>query len=186
MKLTTAQIKTLKCPPAQKTFKKSDGEGLYIVVKPNGSKLWRYLYTFAKSEQTLALGPFPSVSLADARKAHQIARSLKLQGINPMDERRERKNLALIEQALFGDVALTWWEKEKVGWSEGNAKKLKGYIDKELKQLSKSSLGKVNFAIISNIMIAIEASGTPKKATNVLSLIRRVFNYAKAKKRVNN
>jgi len=131
------------------------------------------------------LGKFPNVSLADARKAHQDAKSLLVQGVNPMEERRERKKFSLVEQPLFSDVALAWWKKEKSGWSGSTAKKLKGYIDKELKRLSKLTLDEVDYGIISKIMIAIEAAGNPKKAPPVLSVVRRIFAYAQAKNLIN-
>ncbi|RZI53891.1 MAG: DUF4102 domain-containing protein, partial [Pseudomonas sp.] len=51
----------------QKDYKLADGEGLYVLVRPNGSKLWRLKYRFAGKEKLLSLGAYPKVSLADAR-----------------------------------------------------------------------------------------------------------------------
>jgi integrase len=185
MKLTAAEVKSLKCPPDKSSIKVFDGHGLFIIVKSNGSKLWRYKYKFGKKEHELALGKFPDVSLADARKAHQQAKALLVQGISPVEERRERKKSALTEHAVFGVVALAWWEKENSRWTNETAKKYKGYIDKDLKRLSKLTLDKIDYSIISKIMIALETADTPKKASSVLSVIRRVFNYAQAKEFIN-
>ncbi|WP_255528923.1 Arm DNA-binding domain-containing protein [Glaciecola sp. MH2013] len=89
-------------------MEKADGNGLFILIKSNGSKLWRMKYKFAKKHQELALGKHPSVSLADARKATEEARALLIHGINPAEVKRERKLASAKESTLFYDVALKW------------------------------------------------------------------------------
>ena len=59
MPLTDAAIKNLK--PIEKSIKKSDGAGLFLMVNPNGSKLWRLAYRFDGKQKLLALGSSPAV-----------------------------------------------------------------------------------------------------------------------------
>lgn len=54
--------------PQAKDYKLSDGGGLYLLVRPNGSKLWRLNYRYMEKGRTLAFGAWPDVTLADARK----------------------------------------------------------------------------------------------------------------------
>ena len=52
----------------EKNYKKFDGGGMFLLIKPDGSKYWRLKYTYAGKEKLLALGIYPEVSLKDARK----------------------------------------------------------------------------------------------------------------------
>ena len=63
--LTDAAIKALKAQ--EKPYKKSDREGLYLLVRPNGSKLWQQSYRFAGKQKVLSHGKYPTVSLGKAR-----------------------------------------------------------------------------------------------------------------------
>jgi integrase len=180
MPLIATEVKSLICPPDKKQIKKADGNGLFILVKSNGSKLWRMRYKYAKKCQELSLGKYPATTLADARKATEKARSLLVQGINPAEVKRERKKAYLRDEALFSDVALLWWEKEKSGWSDDHVKKVKRWIENDLKKLSKLALDKIDYSLIVDTMILIESKGTPRKASPILSVINRIFNYAKA------
>ena len=80
--LTTVKIKTAK--PQERSYKLADSGGLYLLVQPNGSKLWRYKFRINGVEGKRALGAFPEVSLADARGLHAEARLLVAQGTTPL------------------------------------------------------------------------------------------------------
>jgi len=66
MKLTGTKVAEAK--PTDRERKLSDGGGLYLLVKPNGTKAWRYKYRFNGRELTLAIGLFPEISLKQAGK----------------------------------------------------------------------------------------------------------------------
>jgi len=181
MKLNAAEVKYLKCPPDKAQFKKADGKGLFILVKKSGSKLWRYKYTFGKKAQEMSLGAYPVVSLADARKAHESAKVLLNQGINPSRAKQEEKIRSIKQGAIFNDVAIQWWDKQKEEWSEPYANKVKKYIDGEFKHISKFPLDRIDYSIISKTMLDIEVKGNPKKASVALSIVNRILNHAKAR-----
>jgi hypothetical protein len=69
--LTETEVKRSK--PGDKPYKLTDGGGLYVEVMPNGSKLWRYKYSFGGKEKRLALGAYPVTTLAAARDKHLAA-----------------------------------------------------------------------------------------------------------------
>jgi hypothetical protein len=89
-KLNDRQVKNAK--PNEKEYRLSDGSGLYLVVKPNSGKLWRWSYEFNGREKLLSYGPYPSVSLARARELHEEARALKRRGIDPAVAKQTKKH----------------------------------------------------------------------------------------------
>jgi hypothetical protein len=86
MKLTDLAIKAAK--PRDKPFKLSDSRGLFLLVNPGGSKLWRWRYRFDRKEKLMALGTYPIVGLAHARELHLAGRKTLAAGIDPMAERK--------------------------------------------------------------------------------------------------
>ena len=64
--LTATEIKGAK--PKEKNYKLSDGGGLFLLVKPTGSKLWRLKYRLNGKEKEYAIGVYPTVSLSQARE----------------------------------------------------------------------------------------------------------------------
>lgn len=105
--LTDAKCRNAK--PTDKPQRLADGGGLFLEVRPNGSKLWRYRYEIAGRENMLALGDYPAVSLADARKGRDAARELAKQGIHPSHARQADKARQIASNAdTFKAVALEW------------------------------------------------------------------------------
>ena len=102
--LTDATIRAAK--PTEKPYKLSDGEGLYLLIKANGARLWRFKYRYAGKEKRLSLGTYPDTGLADARRKHGEARKLLAAGIDP-GERRKAEKLATQERNAntFGAIA---------------------------------------------------------------------------------
>jgi hypothetical protein len=85
--LTTLKIKSAR--PEVRPYKLADSGGLFLLVQPSGSKLWRYKFRVNSIEGLQALGTFPEVSLADARGEHAQARKLVAKGIHPVQARRQ-------------------------------------------------------------------------------------------------
>lgn len=86
MPLTDSAIKTAK--PKEKPYKLSDAQGLYLLVNPNGSKLWRLKYRVGGKEKGLAFGAYPTVTLQQARQRRDEARQQLAQGETPASRRR--------------------------------------------------------------------------------------------------
>ncbi len=116
MPLTDTQIRKTK--PAETPRRLFDGGGLYIEISRSGSKLWRLKYRFNGKEKRLALGIYPAVSLADARKRREAARELLAREIDP-GEHRKIQRAAKAEQATnsFEIVAREWFAKHSPSWA---------------------------------------------------------------------
>lgn len=87
--LTDLKVKSAK--PTERTYKLSDGGGLFLQITPSGGKRWRWKYRIEGKENLFAIGTFPKVSLAQARAARDTARSLIKQGIHPSRDRQDVK-----------------------------------------------------------------------------------------------
>lgn len=108
--LTHIQIVAAK--PAAKPYQLRDSRGLYLSIRPNGSKLWRVDYSYLDKRKTLHLGPWPEVSLADARIRRDEARKLVAAGTDPSVEKKRARIAAKYASAnTFKDVAKEWLVK---------------------------------------------------------------------------
>lgn len=85
-------------------YKLFDGEGLYVLVRPGGSKLWRFKYAFQGKEKTLSLGKYPGLSAAAARQKRNDAKALLAKGIDPGEEKKASKR-TLPPPELFEPIA---------------------------------------------------------------------------------
>ncbi|PHM46519.1 integrase [Xenorhabdus miraniensis] len=118
MKLTARQVETVK--PQDKDFKLSDGGGLYLLVKTTGSKYWRLKYRIAGKEKLLAIGTFPLITLAEARRKRDEAKKLIAEGIDPNQDKKQKKLATQGEISnTFESIAREWYEGRKDRWSVG-------------------------------------------------------------------
>lgn len=181
MPLTVLEVKNISCPDDKSQIKKSDGNSLFLLVKRGGSKLWRLRFRYAGKYQEMALGKYPSISLSEARKLAEEARASLIHGINPMDERRKRKRAKTASKdKLFETIALKWWEQQKDSWSKDHAARIHRWLLVDSKYITQLHIDEIDAGHITELMLAIEAAGTPKKAPNILAVINRVLGYALA------
>ncbi len=120
--LTNTEVKQAK--PKQKVYTLSDGGGLQLRVKPNGSKLWLFDYVrpFTKKRTSLSFGVYPTLSLAEARKKRDEAKSLLADNIDPKEHRDEQTRLnESAHQNTLEYIAEQWLETKKNSISENHA-----------------------------------------------------------------
>ena len=90
-KLTENSIR--KAEILEKQYKIYDGDGMFLLIHPNGSKYWRMKYTFDGKSKLASFGVWPGVSLKEAReRRHEAKQKIKM-GINPVEEKRKHKQL---------------------------------------------------------------------------------------------
>lgn len=120
--LTNTEVKQAK--PKEKVYSLSDGEGLQLRVKPNGSKLWLFDYyrPFTKVRTCLSFGSYPEVSIADARNKRKAARELLAKDIDPKEHRDENDLKKEREHAnTLKHIAAQWLEVKKSSVSANHA-----------------------------------------------------------------
>jgi len=120
MSLTSAKIRTLK--PSDKPFKVSDSHGLYLRVKPGGSRHWYLKYRISGKESRIALGTYPALSLSDARQQREGIRKMLALNINPVQQLAAVRGSRTPEK-VFKNVALAW-HKSNRKWSQNTADRL--------------------------------------------------------------
>src|SRR5574341_1146136 len=121
--LTNVQIQ--KATPGEKPIRLFDGGGLYLEISPTGGKLWRFKYRFDAKEKRLALGKYPEISLANARKRREAARELIANGVDPSEDRKgKRAERAARLENNFEAVAREWFEKNAPNWAPTHADKI--------------------------------------------------------------
>ncbi|KOS78743.1 hypothetical protein DM56_5108 [Burkholderia mallei] len=109
MPLTDKAVKNAKA--GDKPVKLFDGGGMFLLVTPAGQRYWRLKYRVNGKEKLLALGVYPDVSLAVARKKRDEAREKLAAGIDPNEAKREVKRTARIAAASsFEAVAREWFD----------------------------------------------------------------------------
>lgn len=112
MPLSEFGVKAAK--PKEKPYKLADSGGPYLLVQPNGSKLWRLKYRYAEKEKTLAFGPYPLITIAEAREKRDQAKKLLLNGVDPSAKRQEEKIAAATSaRTTFGLIVEEYIERMK-------------------------------------------------------------------------
>ncbi|MBD2843500.1 DUF3363 domain-containing protein [Erythrobacter rubeus] len=177
MPLTAISIKNAK--PRAKPYKIADAAALYLLVKPNGAKLWRMNYVYLTKHKTLAFGVWPEVSLAQARVKRDEARNLIAAGLDPAEEARLAR-LRAIEQSenTFKAVAEEWFTKnEREGKASVTLRKIRWLLDKAYPTLGHRPIAKIGAQEVLLVLRKVEAKGHYESARRMRSVISRVFRY---------
>jgi hypothetical protein len=123
MTLTVTQIKNAK--PKEKAYKLADEQGLYLLITPNGSKLWKLKYRFEGIEKKLSFGAFPDVSLAAAREARDEVRPQLTNTIDPgVLKNSIKRSKKIADQNSFEAVAREWHAKFTPKWSQNHGERI--------------------------------------------------------------
>lgn len=169
-----------KSRPKDKPYKLSDGAGLILLVAPNGNKLWRFRYYFAGRENMLALGPYPIVSLADARKKRDDARRLLVDGVDPSAKRKQEKaNTSATAANTFGAVAAELIaRKEAEEAAESTLSKNRWLLEDLASPLANRPIAEITAAEVLQLLKRIETSGRRETTRRLRGMIGSVFRYA--------
>ncbi|WP_338742996.1 integrase arm-type DNA-binding domain-containing protein [Pseudomonas sp. KK18] len=126
MSRTTAPLTDTACrsaKPTDRAYKLFDGDGLYLLVQPNGRKGWRLRYVKPDGREGLtSFGNYPVITLADARRKRLEAKRQLANGIDPIESKRDAKTTAAINGRTFEEVALDWHKEMSAKWAPGHSK----------------------------------------------------------------
>jgi integrase len=160
--------------------KLSDGNGLTLVVYPNGSKYWVYRYRYLDKEKTFSLGIYPEVSLAEARLRLADARKLVSSGQNPSEVRKSLKRQAILSaENSFEAIAREWLTAKTPGLVPRHA----GYIRRRMENDLLPTLGgrpikDITAPEVLAVVRTIEKRGAVDLASRALQYCGQVFLYA--------
>lgn len=127
--ITDIKIKAAK--PKERDYRISDGQGLCILIRTTGSKLWQFRYQFEGKAKTASLGPYPLITLAEAREKRDVLRKGLLDSIDPVQAKRlEKAQRQALEDHLFEKIARQWFEH----WSKARTERHAAYVLRRLEK----------------------------------------------------
>ncbi|MBQ0347698.1 tyrosine-type recombinase/integrase [Citrobacter freundii] len=175
MALTDIKVRTAK--PTDKQYKLTDGNGMHLLVHPNGSRYWRLQYRFGGKQKMLALGVYPEVSLADARARRDEARKLLANSIDPGDKKKNDK-VEQEEARTFEQLAIEWHATNKK-WSEEHSRRvLKSLEDNLFPAIGKRNITDLKTRDLLAPIKAVELSGRLEVASRLQQRTTAIMRYA--------
>lgn len=177
-KLTDAAVR--KALPKDKEYKLTDGGGLYLLVKTNATKCWRYAYRYEGKQKTLSIGTYPAVILKSARETLAAAKEQLAKGVDPSQSKQRRKHQDASEEgSLFSLIAKEWWEHQKGTWSADHANRIWSRFEADVfPYIGSMAITEVTPQDVIAIARRIEARNALDIASRVLQDVRRVCRYA--------
>jgi len=177
--LTDADCRNAICPPDKKRARLTDAGGLYLEVSPAGSKRWFWKTYADGKEGRMALGGYPKVSLASARKLRDSARLQKSTGADPVQVRKIEKLKASRSSAdTFKAIALEWYGKQAPQWSPAHAGRMLRQLERDLfPWIGERPIAQIHAMELLAALHKVEERGALETADRALMLARQVWDY---------
>jgi integrase len=181
MALTDTFVKNTKPKGSGVGEKYADGGNMYLLVSATG-KYWRMNYRFMGKQKTLALGVYPAVSLAEARKRRDKAREQLAKDIDPSAAKREEKQVkADLAANTFELVARDWLVKTKAERATITQEKVTAWLEKDVfHQIGSMPISNIGPRDVLAMVRKIEAREAFDTAHRVAQLCGQIFRYAVA------
>ena len=179
--LTDTEIKKVKADG--KDRKLFDAHGLFLFVtqgtEGDTHKRWRFKFTYHKKEKLLALGVYPAVTLAEARKRRDKARALLDQNVDPTAERKtEKRETSLRLGNTFRALANDWFDTKREGWSPRYAADTRKFLDRELiTEFGNQPITEITPRDLLAVIRKIERRDAPAVAEKVLNIGGQILRH---------
>ena len=182
--LTDAKIKAAK--PRETAYKMVDSAQLFLHVTPAGGKHWRMNYAFGKNaagkpaQKTLTFGPYPGVTLVEARQKRDAAKALLRDGRDPAVEKRVSiEGRAADHSNTFEIVARRWFELRKAIWSPVHADDVLRSLERDVfPAIGALPLSAIDSPMILALLNVVEQRGAVETAHRLRQRISDIFVYA--------
>ena len=181
MSLTDTFVRQVKHSGNLPGDKYTDGQAMYLLVKAAG-KYWRMDYRHQGKRKTLALGVYPAVSLAKARKRRDEARELLAEGLDPGECKRDEKKIKAIAAAhTFEAVARTWLEKTAAKRARSTQEKITAWLENDVFPfIGKSPISNIKPLDVLTTVMKMETRGAIDSAHRVKQICGQVFRFGVA------
>lgn len=175
-------VEVRNAAPRAKDYKLADEKGLFLLVRPNGSKLWRHKYRFADREKLASYGQYPEVGLKEARERRDASRSMIRAGKDPMVQaERDRQAAAAAAGERFRTKAEEWHAAEMPRWSPRHASVVASALARDVyPALGNRPVADIEPGDVLKVLRKIEARGAIETAKRVRGYIFEVFQRCKA------
>ncbi|RXJ76592.1 integrase [Arcobacter sp. F155] len=171
--LNDTQLKNAKAK--EKDYKLSDGEGLYFVVKKNGTKSWRYDFSYGGKRKSMSFGIYPTVSLKDARTKKDEAKYSLANNVNPISIKKAKKTS---ETITLSDVIEDWLKLRKKSKSEATITQNKRILKNITIWLGNIAIKDIRRIDIINALQKYQEKGVIESAHRLLALVNKIYMYA--------
>ncbi|MFH1992209.1 MAG: integrase arm-type DNA-binding domain-containing protein [Pseudomonadota bacterium] len=176
-----SEIKLRTAKPQVNEYKIFDGGGLFLLVTPSGGRLWHFKYRYDKKERKLTFGPYPEISLADARQRRDEARKQVANGIDPGAVRKAQRQAETEETETFEVIAREWHTKFTHTWAPGHAVKLLSALKRDLfPWVGSRPIKELKAVELLESLQRIEGRGALETAHRMRGLLGQIFRYAVA------
>lgn len=178
MLLTDSACKNAQ--PLEKPYKKADSQGLYLEITPSGSKYWRLKYRFLGKEKRLALGVYPEISLAEARKRKDEARKLLNNGQDPAFVKKEQKRQAKITtDNNFEAIGRKWFEHRQDSLTDDYGKSVLRRLEMDIfPVIGYLPISKITAPHVLEALRLIEKRGALDIAKRAMQVCGQIFRFA--------
>lgn len=177
--LTNTEVKQAK--PRDKIYKLADGDGLQLRVMPSGSKKWLLDFRdpYTKKRTSMSFGPYPEISLAEARKLRLSARELLAKGLNPKEERdTQQRLLDEHNDNTFEKIANKWFEVKKTKVSNNYAIDIWRSIEMHLfPKLGAMPINKLTAPKVIDVIRPVSAKGSLETVRRLCQRINEIMVY---------
>lgn len=166
--------------PKERQYKVADKDGLYILIRINGNRLWQYRYRFAGKEKVYSYGQYPDVSLAEAREKHEAVRKQLREGIDPTAAKRAAKaRLVAKHEHTFRSVAEAWLKRESKRWMPDYRDRVWRNIEADLlSDLGNTPVTDIDTPTLLRVVKKIEERGAIDVASRAQQRITSILRYA--------
>lgn len=179
-KLSDSAIRAAKA--SSRPVKVSDGGGLFLLVQPSGSRLWRLAYRYSGKQKSLSFGPYPLVPLAEARTLRDEAHRALRKGLDPSDLKRLAKVPQRDQQSPnLRSVAERWFKARCPAWSSGYAPRVWSRVEGDLlASLGDAPIDQIDEQQLLEALRKVEARGAVETARRLRQMAEDIFRFAKA------
>ena len=182
--MALSDVAIRKAKSGAKPTKLTDGGGLYLLLRPDGAKWWRldYRRPVTGKRNTLSLGVYPDVGLADARGRRDAVRKQIAAGIDPGEHRKAEKTAGKERAAnSFEVVAREWLQVRKPGWTDKNFDKEQGRLENHaFPYIGGKPVASLGVTDIRPLIERVSKAGHLEQAHRLRFQLSRVFKYAVA------
>lgn len=180
MKLTATGIKNLKIKPGQKESRYADGDGLTLLVKENGAKLWRFRYRVDGKERVLSFGSYKDVSLQLARELTRKAREFIAQGIDPAEHQKEMQlQRQIAESNTFESVAKAYLAFKEESLTPETLIKMTRMIEADVFPfIGKLPIQKIKVADLIKVFDKMKDRGLVETVRKCVGYVRSIYIFA--------
>lgn len=178
--LTNNEI--LKAKPREKDFTLHDGDGLFLLVKTTGKKLWRFRYQRpgSSSRTNLSLGSYPALTLAAARQIRDQHLTTLAQGMDPQQQQVQASEQRQIElDSIFSTVAANWFQIKSRSVTEDYAKDIWRSLDKDVfPTIGSIPVQEIKARTIVEALEPIKARGALETVRRLVQRVNEIMIYA--------